>query len=216
VFSKGADVDALRDSAGRMASFGNEIDVVRARGQRAVSTMQRVWQGPDLQHLVERWRRVEHDLMRISADFDRLSRRLHDNADLQHRSSGQSSNSTGHSGNASGPSISQASVHPSGHTSGHTAGHPSGHASFGQVVEAAGGGHGGRGGHHAGAWAAPVSASFVAAAGTPQAHTATDSAQWIGLGQAFELQHGVSTWFHPVPSAAVCATAAHRLGLPIR
>src|SRR5690242_11361538 len=88
VYSKGADVDALRDSAGRMASFGNEVDVVRAHGRRAVSTMQRAWQGPDLQHLLERWRRVEHDLVRISADFDRLSRRLHDNADLQHRSSG--------------------------------------------------------------------------------------------------------------------------------
>jgi uncharacterized protein YukE len=88
VFSKGADVDALRDSAGRMASFGREVDGVRANGQRAVSTMQRVWQGPDLQHLVERWRRVEHDLHRISTEFDQLSRRLHDNADLQHRSSG--------------------------------------------------------------------------------------------------------------------------------
>lgn len=88
MFSKGADVDALRDSAGRMASFGREVDGVRAHGQRAVSTMQRVWQGPDLQHLVERWRRVEHDLHRIGAEFDQLSRRLHDNADLQHRSSG--------------------------------------------------------------------------------------------------------------------------------
>ena len=197
MFSKGADVDALRDSAGRMASFGDEIDVVRARGQRAVSTMQRVWQGPDLQHLLERWRRVEHDLVRISADFDRLSRRLQDNADLQHRSSGQPSTSTGQSGQASG--------------------HASGHASSGQVVQAAGGGHGGRGGPPAGAWAAPVGASFVAAAGTPQAHTATGWAQWIGLGQALELQHGVPTaWFHPVPSALVCATAAHQLGLPIR
>lgn len=93
MFSKGADVDALRDSAGRMASFGREVDVVRARGQRAVSTMQSAWQGPDLQHLVERWRRVEHDLQRISTDFERLSRRLHDNADLQHRSSGSSGSS---------------------------------------------------------------------------------------------------------------------------
>jgi uncharacterized protein YukE len=95
VFSKGADVDALRDSAGRMASFGREVDVVRARGQRAVSTMQCVWQGPDLQQLVERWRRVEHDLNRISSELDRLSRRLHDNADLQHRSSGTSAGSGG-------------------------------------------------------------------------------------------------------------------------
>ncbi|MHA3837495.1 hypothetical protein ACXR8F_17385 [Terrabacter sp. AAH1] len=177
MFSKGADVDALRDSAGRMASFGNEIDVVRARGQRAVSTMQRVWQGRDLQHLVERWRRVEHDLTRISADFDRLSRRLHDNADLQHRSSGRPSHSSGHS-----------SGHSSRHSSGHAVGQPTG-----------------------------VGASFVAAAGTPQAHTATGWAQWIGLGQAFELQHGVAAgWYHVVPSAAVGATAAHQLGLPIR
>ncbi|KRB43273.1 MULTISPECIES: WXG100 family type VII secretion target [unclassified Terrabacter] len=95
MFSKGADVDALRDSAGRMASFGREVDVVRARGQRAVSAMQRVWQGPDLQQLVERWRRVEHDLTRISSELDRLSRRLHDNADLQHRSSGTSAGSGG-------------------------------------------------------------------------------------------------------------------------
>jgi len=90
VFSKGADVDALRDSAGRMTSFGREVDLVRAHGQRAVSAMQRAWQGPDLQHLVERWRRVEHDLHRISTEFDQLSRRLQDNADLQHRSSGSS------------------------------------------------------------------------------------------------------------------------------
>jgi uncharacterized protein YukE len=90
VFSKGADVDALRASAARMTSFGREVDVVRVHGQRAVSTMQRAWQGPDLQHLVERWRRVEHDLHRISTEFDQLSRRLHDNADLQHRSSGSS------------------------------------------------------------------------------------------------------------------------------
>ncbi|GAB2769905.1 hypothetical protein GCM10027039_33980 [Terrabacter koreensis] len=189
MFSKGADVDALRDSAGRMASFGNEIDVVRARGQRAVSTMQRVWQGRDLQHLVERWRRVEHDLTRISADFDRLSRRLHDNADLQHRSSGRPSHSSSHSsGHSSGHSSSHSSSHSSGHSSGHAVGQPTG-----------------------------VGASFVAAAGTPQAHTATGWAQWIGLGQAFELQHGVAAgWYHVVPSAAVGATAAHQLGLPIR
>jgi hypothetical protein len=73
-----------------MTSFGREVEVVRVHGQRAVSTMQRAWQGPDLQHLVERWRRVEHDLHRISTEFDQLSRRLHDNADLQHRSSGSS------------------------------------------------------------------------------------------------------------------------------
>lgn len=101
MFSKGADVDALRDSAGRMASFGREVDVVRSRGQRAVSAMQRAWQGSDFQPLLERWRRVEHDLVRISTEFDQLSRRLHDNADLQHRSSGSSSH---HGGGSSGES----------------------------------------------------------------------------------------------------------------
>lgn len=108
MFSKGADVDGLRDSAGRMASFGREVDVVRAHGQRAVSTMQSAWRGPDLQHLLERWRRVEHDLQRISTDFDRLSRRLHDNADLQHRSSGSSASSLGAGG----------SHHPGAHVGG--------------------------------------------------------------------------------------------------
>jgi uncharacterized protein YukE len=114
VFSKGADVDALRDAGGRMASFGREVDVVRARGQRAVSTMQRAWQGPDLQHLVERWRRVEHDLTRIAADFDQLSRRLHDNADLQHRSSGTSAGGgvSHHGGDGAFPT---AGGHPVGH-----------------------------------------------------------------------------------------------------
>ena len=191
MYSKGADVDALRDSAGRMASFGNEVDVVRAHGRRAVSTMQRAWQGPDLQHLLERWRRVEHDLVRISADFDRLSRRLHDNADLQHRSSG-------------GPGPGHASGHPSGHAAGHPVGRssPSGHASSGQVSPA---------------WAAPAAAFVVAAAGTPQAHLAMGWAQWIGSGQTFGLQHGVPAgFFHPVPSAATAAGAAHQLGLPIR
>ena len=110
MFSKGADVDALRDSAGRLASFGNEIDVVRARSQRAVSTLQRVWQGPDLQHVVERWRRVEHDLVRLSVELDRLSRRLHDNADLQHRSSGSTSGRV-----AGAPSVGHASPTSGGH-----------------------------------------------------------------------------------------------------
>ncbi|MGO4599233.1 hypothetical protein [Terrabacter sp. 2RAF25] len=209
MFSKGADVDALRDSAWRMASFGNEIDVVRARGQRAVSTMQRAWQGPDLQHLVERWRRVEHDLARISADFDRLSRRLHDNADLQHRSSGRPSGASVHTS-------SHTPGHSSGHVSGHSSGHAVGHAAFGHVVEQAAVGHGG-GGRPQSLWAGHVGASVVAAAGTPQVHTAMGWAQWIGAGQAFELQHGVPDgWFHPAPSATAAATAAHELGLPIR
>ena len=110
MFSKGADVDALRDSAARLASFGNEIDVVRARSRRAVSTLQRVWQGPDLQHVVERWRRVEHDLVRTSLELDRLSRRLHDNADLQHRSSGSPSG-----WGAGAPSVGHASPTSGGH-----------------------------------------------------------------------------------------------------
>ena len=139
MFSKGADVDALRDSAGRMASFGREVDVVRARGQRAVSTMQRAWQGPDLQHLVERWRRVEHDLTRISTEFDRLSRRLHDNADLQHRSSGSSAAGGSHDGVGGGGGA----VAPAG---GHTGGHGEGH----------GRGHGGRPTLHAASAAAVV------------------------------------------------------------
>lgn len=215
MYAKGADVDALRDSAGRMASFGSEIDVVRTRGQRAVGTMQRAWQGPDLQHLVERWRRVEHDLARISADFDRLSRRLNDNADLQHRSSGRPSRPSGHTSGPAGHS----SGHAVGHASGHASGRASGHAAFGQVVEPAGVGQGG-GGPQASLWGGPVGATFVASAGTPHAPTAMGWAQWIGVGQVFELQHGEpevpGAWLHPVPSAAAAAGAAHQLGLPIR
>ncbi|GAB3880870.1 WXG100 family type VII secretion target [Terrabacter terrigena] len=197
MFSKGADVDALRDSAGRMASFGDEVDLVRARGRRAVSTMQRVWQGPDLQHLVERWRRVEQDLVRLSADFDRLARRLNDNADLQHRSSGRPVDTSGQASGASGQ--------------------VSRHASFGHVADPAGAGHGGRAGHQPAAWAAPVGASSVGSTWAPQAQTAMGWAEWIGVGQGFEPQDGVPVgWFHPVPSAAVGAAAAHRLGLPVR
>jgi hypothetical protein len=214
VFSKGADVDALRASAGRLASFGNELDVVRARGRRAVSTLQGVWQGPDLQHLVERWRRVEHDLARISADFDRLSLRLHDNADLQHRSSGATSQAAGHGGGhvaahapAQAPrhAPAQAPAHVPGHVSGHVSGHapgpPAGHAS----------------GAHVGAGpAAPQGAPSVTSWATPQAHAAMGWAQWIGVGPSGAHLVLPGGPVHPVPSAVGAAAAAHHLGLPVR
>jgi len=200
VFSKGADVDALRDSAGRMASFGREVDVVRARGQRAVSTMQQAWQGPDLQHLVERWRRVEHDLTHISTEFDRLSRRLHDNADLQHRSSG---------GSAAGRS-----PHDVGGGSGAVA--PAG---------GHGGGHGGRSTLHAASAAAwsqvfvgwgPDGGRPLVTPGVPQPLHGMGWGHWFGSPSVGAASQPVEVTYGPVLPADVAAAAAHGLGLPIR
>ncbi len=192
MFSKGADVDALRDSAGRMTSFGREVEVVRAHGQRAVATMQRAWQGPDLEHLVERWRRVEHDLQRISTEFDQLSRRLHDNADLQHRSSGSSVIGSGThrrgEGSATLPAL-------QGH-----GGRP-----VGPRVESTAGLVG---------WGRDRGRPLVSP-GVPQATHAVGWGHWIGRPQvgaaAFEPLS-----FGPVVAAGVAAAAAQDLGLPIR
>ncbi|WP_330476433.1 WXG100 family type VII secretion target [Terrabacter sp. C0L_2] len=237
MFSKGADVDALRDSAGRMAAYGREVDVVRLHGQRAVSTMQRAWQGPDLQHLVERWRRVEHDLHRISAELARLGQRLHDNADLQHRSSGTSAGGGSH--HASGG----AGVQPlTGHGGGGGAGH-TGHAGTSGVAAAAvvvgAGGHGSVAhvGVHEAAFAVsnggrphvapagwadalvgwgPDGGRPVVTAGVPQPLHAMGWGQWIGSthgGSAFAV---VDPAHGPFVPAGVAAAAAHHLGLPIR
>jgi uncharacterized protein YukE len=204
VFSKGADVDALRDSAGRMASFGREVDGVRAHGQRAVSTMQRVWRGPDLQQLVERWRRVEHDLHRISTEFDRLSRRLHDNADLQHRSSGSAGGAGSRQGGgvAVGGPASAPGAAPAGAEAGaHLGGPPTHGVGWAEVL----GGSGPDGGRP------------LVTPGVPQPLHAMGWGQWIGSAgvgvAAFEPLDAVDG---PVPSAAVTAAAAHDLGLPIR
>ncbi len=192
MFSKGADVDALRASAARMTSFGREVDVVRVHGQRAVSAMQRAWQGPDLQHLVERWRRVEHDLHRISTEFDQLSRRLHDNADRQHRSSGSS-----------------------------VVGSRSHRAGEGSTALAALQGHGG-GQVQSGVQSAvglvgwgPDRGRPLVSPGVPQAAHAVGWGHWIGRppvgAAAFE-----PLTFGPVVPAGVAAAAAQDLGLPIR
>jgi uncharacterized protein YukE len=192
VFSKGADVDALRASAGRMTSFGREVDVVRVHGQRAVSAMQRAWQGPDLQHLVEGWRRVEHDLHRISTEFDQLSRRLHDNADLQHRSSGSSVVGSG-SHRADGGSAALATLR--GH----------GGRRLESGVESAAGLVG---------WG-PDRGRPLVSPGVPQAAQAVGWGHWIGRppvgAAAFEHLS-----FGPVVPAGVAAAAAQDLGLPIR
>jgi uncharacterized protein YukE len=191
VFSKGADVDALRDSAGRMTSFGREVDVVRAHGQRAVATMQRAWQGPDLQHLVERWRRVEHDLQRISTEFDQLSRRLRDNADLQHRSSGSSMIGSGThragEGSATLPAL-------QGHR-----GPPV------RPVESAAGLIG---------WG-PDRGRPLVSPGVPHAAHAVGWGHWIGRPQVGAAAFGPLS-FGPVVPAGVAAAAAQDLGLPIR
>lgn len=212
MFSKGADVDALRDSAGRMASFGREVDVVRARGQRAVSTMQGAWQGPDLQHLVERWRRVEHDLHRISVDFDRLSRRLHDNADLQHRSSGASRSTV--SAGSNGSSV-EAAPSPQGSVA---AGPP---ATVSASHGAAPGVHGGGppaqtvvATHALIGWG-PDGGRPVGTPGVPWPLQAMAWGHWIGSAGAGASQP-VDPGHGPVVSAAVTAAAAHHLGLPIR
>ena len=191
MFSKGADVDALRDSAGRMASFGREVDVVRAHGQRAVATLQRAWQGPDLQHLVERWRRVEHDLHRISIEFEHLSRRLHDNADLQHRSSGSS--------RGAGPHLA---------------------VGGGATVPPLEGQGRGRGESGVGSASGPVGwgpdrGRPVVSPAEPQAAHAVGWGHWIGRprGGAGAVE---PLSFGPVVSAGVAAAAAQDLGLPIR
>jgi uncharacterized protein YukE len=192
VFSKGADVDALRDSAGRMTSFGREVDLVRAHGQRAVSAMQRAWQGPDLQHLVGRWRRVEHDLHRISTEFDQLSRRLQDNADLQHRSSGSPVVATGTPRAGEGSAIVPA-------LQGHL-GRPAGPG-----VESAAGLIG---------WG-PDRGRPLVSPGVPHAAHAVGWGHWIGRpsvgADAFEPLS-----FGPVVPAGLAAAAAQDLGLPIR
>ncbi|WP_028785710.1 hypothetical protein [Terracoccus sp. 273MFTsu3.1] len=209
MFSKGADVDALRDSAGRMASFGREVDVVRARGQRAVSTMQGAWHGPDLQHLVERWRRVEHDLTRISTEFDRLSRRLHDNADLQHRSSGTSVGDGGSHHSVGGGGA--AAPTSDGQTTGHTGG--------------GAGGHGGRPTLHAApaaAWSqvlvgwGPDGGRPIVTPGVPQPLHGMGWGLWFGSPSAGAGSAPVDAAYGPALPADVAAATAHGLGLPIR
>lgn len=227
VFSKGADVDALRDSAGRMAAYGREVDGVRLHGQRAVSTMQRAWQGPDLQHLLERWRRVEHDLHRISAELARLGQRLHDNADLQHRSSGTSAGGGSHhvSGGAGvQPLMGHGSAADAGQvmTSGaaHAVASSGLHAGVHEAAFAVS--HGGR--PHAAAigWAdalvgwGPDGGRPVVTAGVPQPLHAMGWGHWIGsthLGPAFAV---VDPTHGPTLPAGVAAATAHHLGLPIR
>lgn len=218
MFSKGADVDALRDSAGRMASFGREVDVVRARGQRAVSTMERAWQGPDLQHLLERWRRVEHDLTRISAELDGLARRLHDNADLQHRSSGPSSSPSG------GGTLGGGHAAPSGGGLGSwvAAAHPAGGGTHGAVLESSWS-TGGRPVTAGAAWieALPGRGADdgrpIVTPGVPHPVHAMGSGHWIGSGPAVGT-HGA--WLEqdwsPVRPAHWGVLAANDLGLPIR
>jgi uncharacterized protein YukE len=135
VYSKGADVDALRDSAGRMASFGREVDQVLARGRHAVSVVQRAWAGPDLGPVLERWRRVEADLTRIGDRFGDLSRRLEHNADAQQRSSAGHGGAGGH---GSGHGGSGGSGRPLVGATQWRAPHPGAGMGWGQVVGAGG------------------------------------------------------------------------------
>ncbi|WP_076259632.1 WXG100 family type VII secretion target [Intrasporangium flavum] len=145
MYSKGADVDALRDSAGRMAAYGRDVDQVLARSRHAVAVVRRAWAGPDLGHVLERWRRVEADLTRISGRFGDLSRRLEHNADAQQRSS------AGHGGPSFGGHGPGGSGGSGGHHGTDAGGHGGGSGSSGDS-----GGSGGRGGGASG------EATFVA------------------------------------------------------
>jgi len=163
VYSKGADVDALRDSAGRMAAYGRDVDQVLARSRHAVSVVRRAWAGPDLGHVLERWRRVEDDLTRISNRFGDLSRRLEHNADAQQRSS------AGHGASGSGGHGS----HGSGGTHG-THGSGGNHGPGGGGHGAGSGNHGGGSGASGGSGAGhggPAEVTFVAGAEHASGHT---------------------------------------------
>ena len=166
--------------------------------------MQRAWQGPNLQHLVERWRRVEHDLTRIAADFDQQSRRLHDNADLQHRSSGTSAGG-GVSHHGGGGVVPTAGGHPGGHGGRPTAGRP--------TLDTA-----------------PVAASSellvgwgpdggrpLVTPGVPQPLHGMGWGHWIGSAHPASATSAPADGTHgPFRPADVAAAAAQALGLPIR
>ncbi|WP_323100860.1 hypothetical protein [Intrasporangium sp. YIM S08009] len=243
MYSKGADVDALRDSAGRMAAYGRDVDQVLARSRHAVSVVRRAWAGPDLGHVLERWRRVEDDLTRISSRFGDLSRRLEHNADAQQRSS------AGHGGSGSGGHGSHGSGGHHGSGAGGHAGGSGGHGG-GSGGSGGSGGHGAQGPGHAGGHPAGHGA-FEAEAGWHSAlapwlphvwgpddgRPLVGAAQWQAPhpGAGMGWGHVVGAGWHeagPVSGAAwqpfapagwapftpafVPALAAHQLGLPIR
>lgn len=229
MYSKGADVDALRDSAGRMAAYGRDVDQVLARSRHAVSVVRRAWAGPDLGQVLERWRRVEADLTRISGRFGDLSRRLEHHADAQQRSSaghgGQAlgghggSGHSGHGGSGHGGSSSGGSGGPGAH-GGQVAGHGGGRDS---VVADAG-------------WHAVLAPWLPHVWGPDGGRPLVGAAQWQGshpgAGMAWGQLvgtgwHGAGTmpggaWQSSAPvewapfAPASVPLAAHQLGLPVR
>lgn len=235
MYSKGADVDALRDSAGRMAAYGRDVDQVLARSRHAVSVVRRAWAGPDLGQVLERWRRVEADLTRISGRFGDLSRRLEHHADAQQRSS------AGHGGQALG-----------GHGgSGHSGHGGSGHGGSGHGGSSSGGSggpgaHGGQVAGHGGGrdsvvadagWHAVLAPWLPHVWGPDGGRPLVGAAQWQGSHPGAGMAWGqlVGTGWHgagtmpggawqssapvewaPFAPASVPALAAHQLGLPVR
>lgn len=87
IFSKGADPEALEQSASRLAGYARDCESVATVAGQAVHTLKGQWGGGDLAHLLGRWPAVEHQLTSCSADLGALAEALRRNARLQGKAS---------------------------------------------------------------------------------------------------------------------------------
>ena len=144
-FDKGMNVTEVRNSADAFVLFSRESGQAREHSERAIALIDRYWDGPDKQRLMERWHSLQPQLRHVEVSLQALSRHLHRDADQQ------STSSAGHSGagtNGASAAVGQGRPVTSATTESSIMGGASGAVgSYGQPVAGDAGAHLGKGAH---------------------------------------------------------------------
>ncbi|MEP6798548.1 MAG: C2 family cysteine protease [Lapillicoccus sp.] len=118
IFSKGADPEALHQSATRLGAYARECEAVRAAAGQAVGLLHGQWGGGDLDQLIGRWPSTEHQLTACSTHLTTLAEVLHRNARMQQTTSANGLGGTGGldptGGGGGGGGLGDHPVNPSG------------------------------------------------------------------------------------------------------
>ena len=155
-FDKGMNVTEVRNSADAFVLFSRESGQAREHSERAIALIDRYWDGPDKQRLMERWHSLQPQLRHVEVSLHALSRHLHRDADQQSQASGDrqaagSPRSAGHSGagtNGASAAVGQGRPVTSATTESSIMGGASGAVgSYGQPVAGDAGAHLGKGAH---------------------------------------------------------------------
>lgn len=154
MYTKGANVDALAQSATTLRIFTRDLGEVHEAARRAVSRIREAWDGPDFDRFAEDWRRSEHRIEVAKRDVQAMATRIDHNIDLQRKNSGGAGGSFAHAaggGGTGGTGGSGGGGQGGGHGGGSTGGGYSG-GGLGGGVGGSGGGElsGGGGGGHLG------------------------------------------------------------------